>query len=204
MNRFDDHAFASSAVVATGPGATGTLADDGATTGGRSTTGAAAAAGAAGACSGLLECFQTYSARETSTTTIAAMDSDFCAAAFSGALAEFRSWGAGGRGGSGAGLKRAGLPVTPGMFGSVGLNGSCSLGLSDTVNRSVVILSLIWLAGICKQTDALSVNGYAASYSGERRHDFARAQRPRPASAIRRDVRRARNGARRIRADSRG
>lgn len=65
-------------------------------------------------------------------------------------------------GGSGADLKRAGLPVTPGMFGSVGLNGSCSLGFSDTVNRSVVILSLIWLAGICKQADALCVNRFAA------------------------------------------
>jgi hypothetical protein len=31
------------------------------------------------------------------------------------------------------------------------------------VNRSVAILSLIWFAGICKQGDALYVNGYAAS-----------------------------------------
>jgi len=85
--------------------------------------------------------------------------SHLCAGIVPGAAAEFRDCTAAERGGSGAGLKRAGLPVTPGMFGSVGLNGSCSLGLSDTVNRSVVILSLIWFAGICKQADALCVNG---------------------------------------------
>ena len=80
----------------------------------------------------------------------------------SDAAAEFRNGGAIPAGGSGAGLLRAGLLVTPGMFGSVGLNGSCSVGLSGTVNRSVVVLSLIWIAGICKQGDALYVNGGAA------------------------------------------
>jgi hypothetical protein len=94
---------------------------------------------------------------------IAAIASHFCAGNLLGIAAEVRNCGAAGRGGSGAGLERAGLPVTPGMFGSCGLKGSCSLGLSDTVNRSVVILSLIWFAGICKQADALYVNGHAVS-----------------------------------------
>ena len=168
--------------MATAPGPTGTLADDCATTGGRSTTGAAAAAGATVACSGLLECFHTYSTRETSTKTITAMDSDFCAELFSGAPAEFRNRGASGRGGSDAGFERAGLPVTPGICGSVGLNGSCSLGFSDTVNRSVVILSLIWFAGICKPGDALCVNGYTAPRCRGRRHDFASLECPARAS----------------------
>jgi hypothetical protein len=62
------------------------------------------------------------------------------------------------------------------------LNGSCSLGFSDTVNRSVVILSLIWFAGICKPRDALCVSGYTAPWCRGRRHDFASLECPARAS----------------------
>jgi hypothetical protein len=103
----------------------------------------------------------------------AAIASHFRAGIPAGKRAELGDCGAIDPGGCGVGFERAGLPVTPGMLGSCGLNGSCSLGLSDTVDRSVVILSLIWFAGICKRADALWVNGSAVSERGRRPHIFA-------------------------------
>jgi hypothetical protein len=122
-----------------------------------------AAAGTACASPEVLERFHKNSVSETRPIAIAAIASHFRAGILSAPLAEFRVCRAIGRGSSDDGLERAGLPVTPGMLGSCGLNGSCFLGSSDTVKCSVVTFSLIWSAAICKQADALYVNGSAAS-----------------------------------------